>query len=74
VEGCTIILEVVTSQDLWIWQSLFCMVGSRNDINMLQCSRVFSRLVKVNAQMVNYEINGHSYDKGHYLVDGIYLP
>jgi hypothetical protein len=35
-KGCTIILEAVASQDLWIWHFFFGMAGSHNDINMLQ--------------------------------------
>jgi hypothetical protein len=34
-EGCTVILEAVASQDLWIWHSFFGMEGSHNDINVL---------------------------------------
>jgi hypothetical protein len=32
------------------------MVGSYNDINLLQHSHVLARLVEVHAQEVNYEI------------------
>jgi hypothetical protein len=45
-EGCTIILEAVASQDLWIWHSFFGMTGSNNDINVLHRSPIFSRLTK----------------------------
>jgi hypothetical protein len=71
-EGCTVILEVVASQDLWIWTSFFSMVGSHNDINMLQWSPVFARLAEGNNLLVHYEINGHPYKKCYYLADGIY--
>jgi hypothetical protein len=35
-EGCTVILEAVASQNLWIWHSFFGIAGSHNDINVLQ--------------------------------------
>jgi hypothetical protein len=44
------------------------MEGSHNDINVLQRSLVFSRLVEGNASVVN----NHPYNKGYYLGDGIY--
>ena len=71
MDGCTVILEVVASQDLWIWHSFFGMAGSNNDINVLQRS-VFLSLAKGEAPMVNYTINGNPYDMGYYLGDGIY--
>jgi hypothetical protein len=71
-EGCTVILEAVASQDLWIWHSFFGMAGSHNDINVLQRSLVFARLAEGDALVFNYETNGHPYNKCYYLVDGIY--
>jgi hypothetical protein len=32
---CSVILEAVADQDLWIWYAFFGMVGTHNDINML---------------------------------------
>jgi hypothetical protein len=43
----TIILNVVASQDL-ILHSFFGMEDFHNDIDVLQCSLVFSRLQKAN--------------------------
>jgi hypothetical protein len=35
-EGCTVILEAVASQDLWIWHSFLGMASTHNDINQWQ--------------------------------------
>jgi hypothetical protein len=33
--GCSVVLEAVADQDLWIWHAFFGMAGSHNDINVL---------------------------------------
>jgi hypothetical protein len=57
--GCDVILEAVAHEELWIWHAFFGMAGSHNNINVLQCFHVFSKLVEGQSPSVNYEINGH---------------
>jgi hypothetical protein len=65
-KGCTVILEEVVTHDLWIWHSFFGMLGSNNDINVLQCSSIFSKLVEGHAPPVDFVINDRHYNKGYY--------
>lgn len=44
------------------------MVGSYNDISVLQRSPVFGWLEKGNCPKVKFEVNVHQYTKGYYLV------
>jgi hypothetical protein len=66
------ILEVVTTHDLWIWHAYFGMPGSCNDINVLQRSPVFSPYLRNQGPDARFTINGNSYDMGYFLADGIY--
>ncbi|XP_047320429.1 uncharacterized protein LOC124924432 [Impatiens glandulifera] len=70
----TLILKVVVSYNLWIWHAFFGLPGSHNDINVLERSHVFSEITRGKGPSVNYSINGHDYNLGYYLADGIYPP
>ncbi|KAL6535290.1 hypothetical protein OROMI_026664 [Orobanche minor] len=70
----TLILEAVASKDLWIWHAFFGMAGTNNDINVLNRSPLFDDLVNGIAPPCRYEVNGHRYDMGYFLSDGIYPP
>ncbi|GJZ38114.1 ALP1-like protein [Tanacetum coccineum] len=68
----TIMLEVVASQDLWIWHAFFGVAGANNDINVLDNSSLFDDLLNDKAPVAPYVVNGVGYEKGYYLADGIY--
>ncbi|CAM8987332.1 unnamed protein product [Rhodiola kirilowii] len=68
----TLLLEAVASSDLWIWHAFLGVVGSNNDINVLDRSPIFDDILEGRAPEVNYSINGNNYDMGYYLADGIY--
>ncbi|KAF5471832.1 hypothetical protein F2P56_008598 [Juglans regia] len=68
----TIILKAVASYDLWIWHAFFGLLGSHNDINVLDRSSIFAVLAEGHAPPCNYTINGHEYTMGYYLADSIY--
>jgi hypothetical protein len=57
----TIILEVVASNDIWIWQAFFGLPRSHNDINVLEMSFIFFELTQGRAPQVNYSINSYDY-------------
>ena len=50
------------------------MLRSHNDINVLQRSSLFARLTGGKIPPCHYTVNGHEYNMGYYLVDGIYPP
>jgi len=65
----TIILEAVTSYDLWTWPAYFGLPGSNNDINAIQSSILFDKLARV-ITPANYNILGKVYDDDYYLAGG----
>ncbi|KAL6578967.1 hypothetical protein OROMI_009183 [Orobanche minor] len=70
----TLILEAVASKNLWIWHAFFGMAGTNNDITVLNRSPLFDDLVNGIAPPCPFVVNGHRYDMGYYLSDGIYPP
>nr|GEU81422.1 protein ALP1-like [Tanacetum cinerariifolium] len=68
----TIMLEVVASQDLWIWHAFYGIAGANNDINVLDNSPLFDDLLDDLAPVVPYVVNEVEYRNGYYLADGIY--
>ena len=68
-----LILEAVTSYDLWMWHVFFGLSGSHNNINVLDQSPIFTELAEGRSLLANYSIHGHEYTTDYYLTDGIYL-
>ena len=48
------------------------MLGSNNDINVLEASHLFANLAEGIAHPSHYVIQGKEYNMGYYLADGIY--
>jgi hypothetical protein len=71
-KDATIVLEAVASEDTWIWHAFFGLPGTLNDINVLNRSPLFARLVSGDAPTCNYKVMNHEYSMGYYLTDGIY--
>ena len=72
-EACSVVLETVATQDHLIWHSFFDMPETHNDINVLQCSNVFVKLVEGHAPPVNFEVMRTTTTRDiYYLADDIY--
>ncbi|XP_071708030.1 uncharacterized protein [Rutidosis leptorrhynchoides] len=65
-------LEAVASYDEWFWHAFFGTAGSNNDINVLNQSDLFNDLLAGEAPPCTFTVNVCTFDKGYYLVDGIY--
>jgi Plant transposon protein len=50
----------------------FGLSGSLNDINVLDQSPIFHEALEGRTPKLNYTINGHNYNLGYYLINGIY--
>lgn len=51
---------------------IFGVPGSNNDLNVLARSHLFDDLKKGISSRVQFQVNENSYEKGYYLVYGIY--
>jgi len=57
---------------LYFWHAFFGVPGAQNDINVLDCSTLFTGLLEGTAPQVHYIVNNRMYKMGYYLADGIY--
>jgi hypothetical protein len=69
---CSIILEAIADQSLWIWHAFFGLPGSNNDINVLDRSPLVANLLGGEGSDMTFEVNGHVY-KGYYLLTMGYI-
>ncbi|GKD57262.1 ALP1-like protein [Tanacetum coccineum] len=59
-----IMLEVVASQDLWIWHAFFFVAGANNDINVLDNYSLFDDLLDDKAPVAPFVVNGVGLKRG----------
>jgi hypothetical protein len=69
---CSVILEDIADQSLWIWHAFFGWPGGNNDINVLDRSRMLSDLLQVLDNGMTFKVNGHKYSRYYLLADGNY--
>ncbi|XP_022008297.1 uncharacterized protein LOC110907657 [Helianthus annuus] len=71
-DGPSVILQAVTSQDLWVWSIYFGMAGSCNDINIFEKSPLVEDYISGRAAKASFYANGNYYPQGYYLCNAIY--
>ncbi|KAJ0818138.1 putative harbinger transposase-derived protein [Helianthus annuus] len=64
-DGPTLILQAITSQDLWIWHAYFGMAGGNNDIAILMSSNPFDDVIDGVAPDTSYYANDMQYKYCH---------
>jgi hypothetical protein len=61
----TIVLEAVVSEDMWIWPALFSLPRSLNDINILQRSPIFCKIINRVTPACRLATSRHQYTMGY---------
>lgn len=69
-------MEVICNLDLWIWSIQFGLPGTFIDLNILEVSNHFSKVLSGSFPPVysTYTVDGKVLDWFYYLTDGIYPP
>jgi hypothetical protein len=62
----------VAAYETWICHAFFGMLGSCNDISVLQRSPFMAWVATGEGPLVEFEANDNKYNYGYYLTDGIY--
>ena len=68
----TVVLEAVASHDMWFWHDNFGSPGSLNDVNILDHSPLFNKMLDGTGPDTSFLCRGTQFQFGYYLVDGIY--
>lgn len=69
---CSMIMEAVATEDLWIWHAFIGLPGSNNDLNVLGRSPLIVDWMRGHAPDYEYHIDGKPYKSCYLLCDGIY--
>lgn len=68
----TVVLEAITSADLWFWHHFFGVPGSCNDLNVLDRSTLLYKLFSNSSPNITWTCNGTERTFTYFLADGIY--
>lgn len=60
------------NQRLWIWHAHFSVVGSKNDIDVLDTSHLFIDQCNGNGSTIEFTANGRWHHMGYDLADDIH--
>jgi hypothetical protein len=69
----SLILEAIIDQTLWIWHSFFGMLGSNNNINILDRSLIANDMIRGLFHDLSFIMNGKECPCHYLLIDGICL-
>lgn len=68
----SIVMEAISTSNLWIWHSFIGIPGSNNDINIVDRSLLIIKLLNRVAPNIGFIVNDHDYRRFYLLTDGIY--